>query len=623
MSRRWTPSRSCCWELLEELGAADTRLRLSSLGGPGARAEYGGRLQAHLRANAGQLAEEVRGRIELNPLRAFDSKTRAPVRRCRVRPACSSTEKKDSEHFGEVRALLEEAGVGYEIDPTLVRGLDYYTRTVFELTSPKLGAQSGVGGGGRYDGLVAELGGPPTPGIGWAAGIERIMLAGRAPAAGMAAIDLYVAFERERQEEDPRKGGGGGVRAGAGGPAATAAPVPGSGARRVARPARGLAAERRSGSFTRRAGRASQRRWSSRAVAKNQRAHAERLGARYLAIVGAPEEGGEGETGLRTPRPARGRGPHGDSGAHGSAGPARPLEHAATSKPKLGLNSRRANAEVGGDGPDFSPLSDRSGRGARTSDDGARTAFMLLHRLSTEPTASSSPPSAASPAANATARSSAGSPGGAAAAAGSGHVYHGPVPGLEGLTRDVKRAPRSRRQGRTGRRLSGRARGANPQLDRLRRGRPQHSDTRSRTPLHDAPSRARHDGHTPHFDAGGRAPHDLAHLPAGAASSATRTTTVHTQTTHRVRHASPSRCAIELDTHHAGGRRLGAEAGQGRPRALLEPPLLRRHRRGGAGEGGGPHARPPRRGAHRVRLAGQLLRVDNPRNPGLPDPHAV
>ena len=77
--------------------------------------------------------------------------------------------------------------VAYEIDPTLVRGLDYYTRTVFEFTSDALGAQSGVGGGGRYDGLVEELGGPPTPGMGWAAGIERILLAGEEPpAAGRA-----------------------------------------------------------------------------------------------------------------------------------------------------------------------------------------------------------------------------------------------------------------------------------------------------------------------------------------------------------------------------------------------------------------------------------------------------
>ncbi len=88
--------------------------------------------------------------------------------------------------------LLDRAGLAYEVDATLVRGLDYYTRTVFEFTSDALGAQSGVGGGGRYDGLVQQLGGPATPGMGWAAGIERILLAGSPPPAGGHALDLYV-----------------------------------------------------------------------------------------------------------------------------------------------------------------------------------------------------------------------------------------------------------------------------------------------------------------------------------------------------------------------------------------------------------------------------------------------
>jgi histidyl-tRNA synthetase len=83
----------------------------------------------------------------------------------------------DGAHFEAVKALLDKAGVAYELDATLVRGLDYYTRTVFEFESEALGAQAALGGGGRYDGLVEELGGPPTPAIGWAAGIERILLA--------------------------------------------------------------------------------------------------------------------------------------------------------------------------------------------------------------------------------------------------------------------------------------------------------------------------------------------------------------------------------------------------------------------------------------------------------------
>ncbi len=125
------------------------------------------------------LSEEVRSRIDLNPLRAFDSDHLGTREVMAGAPRLlEHLGSEDAEHFAEVRELLEVAGVPYEVDSTLVRGLDYYTRTVFEFTSDALGAQSGVGGGGRYDGLVEALGGPPTPGIGWAAGIERILLAG-------------------------------------------------------------------------------------------------------------------------------------------------------------------------------------------------------------------------------------------------------------------------------------------------------------------------------------------------------------------------------------------------------------------------------------------------------------
>jgi histidyl-tRNA synthetase len=277
--------------LLEELGVAEVRLRLASLGGREARAEYRERLKAHLRSNEAELAEEVRERIDLNPLRAFDSEhpgTRAVM--ASAPRLLEHLNPEDRAHFAEVRALLDEAGVSYEIDPTLVRGLDYYTRTVFELTSEKLGAQSGVGGGGRYDGLVAELGGPPTPGMGWAAGIERILLAGQAPVAGTAAIDLYVAFERHFNGDPPR-GVGSGVRVGAGppegGPAAKAGARPPEQSARVAfrvlHEARG-------------AGLTAQMELGGRSL-KNQLAHAARLGARYVAIVGAP--GSTGETALK------------------------------------------------------------------------------------------------------------------------------------------------------------------------------------------------------------------------------------------------------------------------------------------------------------------------------------
>ena len=100
----------------------------------------------------------------------------------------------DAAHFAEVRAMLDEAGVPYEVDPTLVRGLDYYTRTVFEFTSDALGAQSGVAGGGRYDLLAEQLGGPHVPGVGFAAGVERILLAGD-PAPADTRADVFIACE--------------------------------------------------------------------------------------------------------------------------------------------------------------------------------------------------------------------------------------------------------------------------------------------------------------------------------------------------------------------------------------------------------------------------------------------
>jgi histidyl-tRNA synthetase len=120
----------------------------------------------------------VRERIDLNPLRAFDSDDEGTQAVMASAPTMvEQLEGEDAEHFAEVRALLDAAGIAYEIDPTLVRGLDYYTRTIFSFVCAGLGAQSEVGGGGRYDGLIEQLGGPPTPAVGWAAGVERILLA--------------------------------------------------------------------------------------------------------------------------------------------------------------------------------------------------------------------------------------------------------------------------------------------------------------------------------------------------------------------------------------------------------------------------------------------------------------
>jgi len=184
--------------LLAQSGVREVRLRLSSLGSPATRASYRERLQSHLRAREAELSEEVRDRIELNPLRAFDSEhegTRAVM--AEAPRLLDELDAEDAAHFAEVRALLEEASVVYDLDSTLVRGLDYYTRTVFEFTSDALGAQSGVGGGGRYDGLIELLGGAPTPGIGWAAGVERMLMAGDEQHVAASPVDLFLALDGE------------------------------------------------------------------------------------------------------------------------------------------------------------------------------------------------------------------------------------------------------------------------------------------------------------------------------------------------------------------------------------------------------------------------------------------
>jgi histidyl-tRNA synthetase len=191
-------------DLLAELEVDGVELRLSSLGSLESRRPYREKLQSYLRAHESELAEDVRDRIEANPLRAFDSKderTRAIM--VDAPKILDGLEGEDAEHFAAVRRLLDEAGIEYRLDPTLVRGLDYYTRTVFSFVCDRLGAQSEIGGGGRYDGLVEQLGGPPTPANGWAVGVERILLA-LGERAGEPERDVFVAApdgQRERALE--------------------------------------------------------------------------------------------------------------------------------------------------------------------------------------------------------------------------------------------------------------------------------------------------------------------------------------------------------------------------------------------------------------------------------------
>ncbi len=188
-------------DLLSELGVPGVTLRLSSLGSLQARREYLEELKAYLHAHEGDLSPEVRERIDLNPLRAFDADdegTRAVMAAAPMLVERLGDE--DAAHFATVRELLDAAGIDYAIDGTLVRGIDYYTRTIFTFDCDVLGAQSEVGGGGRYDGLIEQLGGPATPAVGWACGIERILLAldEEVPAAGR---DAFVAIADEGQRQ--------------------------------------------------------------------------------------------------------------------------------------------------------------------------------------------------------------------------------------------------------------------------------------------------------------------------------------------------------------------------------------------------------------------------------------
>ena len=188
-------------DLLGEMGVPGVELRLGSLGSLDARRAYLEDLKAHLHAHEGELSRDVRERIDVNPLRAFDSDDEGTRGVMASAPKLvERLEGEDAAHFEEVRALLDAAGIAYVVDPTLVRGLDYYTRTIFSFVCDRLGAQSEIGGGGRYDGLIEQLGGAATPAVGFAAGIERILLAleEEEPAGGRDAF-LAVAEPEQRQ----------------------------------------------------------------------------------------------------------------------------------------------------------------------------------------------------------------------------------------------------------------------------------------------------------------------------------------------------------------------------------------------------------------------------------------
>ncbi len=168
---------SLAWELVQSYAIEDARLNINSLGDERCRPQYREALLEHFRPNLTAMSEEARERAQRNPLRLLDSKDpadapyieNAPVPASFLCQACR-------EHFAALQAYLDLAGIPYTVNPRIVRGIDYYERTVFEITSSSLGAQSSVCGGGRYDGLVESLGGPSVPAVGFALGMERFLM---------------------------------------------------------------------------------------------------------------------------------------------------------------------------------------------------------------------------------------------------------------------------------------------------------------------------------------------------------------------------------------------------------------------------------------------------------------
>ena len=166
------------YSILQKLGLKDLSIKINSLGVPGSRESYKKILKDYLQNFKAQLSEDSARRFDTNILRVFDSKVETDQDILKSAPLLIDyIDDESKEHFEIVRDLLTKSNVPFEIDPKLVRGLDYYTKTTFEIVSGKVGSQSALCGGGRYDLLIEQLGGSSTPGVGFAAGIERILLA--------------------------------------------------------------------------------------------------------------------------------------------------------------------------------------------------------------------------------------------------------------------------------------------------------------------------------------------------------------------------------------------------------------------------------------------------------------
>jgi histidyl-tRNA synthetase len=240
------------WRLYEELGLSGLTLHLNSIGDPNCRPAYLDALREYYADKLDRVCQDCRTRYERNPLRLLDCKEErcqpiiagAPKFTDYLCDACAS-------HFDALKGYLDAVGIPYRLNPRLVRGLDYYTRTVFEVEPKEAGGQSSLGGGGRYDGLIEQLGGKPTPGMGFGTGIERIVINMKrqeVPLPETNGLDLYVACQTADARTLAYKLASDVRRAG---PSA----VVGSGDRSL----------------------------------KSQMRHADALGARYVAIIGERE----------------------------------------------------------------------------------------------------------------------------------------------------------------------------------------------------------------------------------------------------------------------------------------------------------------------------------------------
>ena len=184
------------YDILKSLGLQDLTVKVNSLGVPESREEYKNLLREFLLGKKDKLSEDSRKRFDANILRIFDSKIESDQELLEGAPLfIDHLDEESKNHFEVVKEYLDKISIPFEIDPKLVRGLDYYTKTTFEIISKKVGSQSALVGGGRYDLLAEQLGGKPTPAVGFAAGMERIMLACKSENSFSVkddAIDVYI-----------------------------------------------------------------------------------------------------------------------------------------------------------------------------------------------------------------------------------------------------------------------------------------------------------------------------------------------------------------------------------------------------------------------------------------------